>query len=109
MTLLQQMGTEGDELLRRFQNNETLIRTLLGNFAKHHPDWPSELRASKNSATDLAPLLHTIKGTTGTMGLMELFDLAERAEQQLIAGSLPDIEPLASLMQRTLDALLGRD
>ncbi|WP_049721214.1 response regulator [Gilvimarinus polysaccharolyticus] len=108
--LFAQMGTEGSELVRRFQNNDTLIFTLLANFAKHHPEWPSQLRAQQDSGDDLAMLLHTIKGTTGTMGLMELFTLAEQAEQQLsAAGTVPDIEPLASLLQTTIDALLARD
>ncbi|WP_041523855.1 response regulator [Gilvimarinus agarilyticus] len=105
--LFEQMGTDGAELRRRFQNNETLIMTLLGNFAKHHPDWPAELRTQQSSGEHLAPLLHTIKGTAGTMGLMELSAMAEQAETQLRAGQAPDVEPLASLMQKTLDAIVS--
>ena len=106
--LFAQMGTAGTELVRRFQNNDALILTLLGSFAQHHPEWPAELRAQQESASGLKPLLHTIKGTTGTMGLTELFTLAEQAEQQLMAGTLPDVTPLASLLQRTIEALLAR-
>jgi CheY-like chemotaxis protein len=103
--LLAKMGCEGSELIRRFQGNSRIILTLLRNFAANHPEWPAQLRAAQHSAPQLEPLLHTIKGTTGTMGLTELFVLAEQAERQLLANTLPDIEPLASLLQQTIAAI----
>ncbi len=98
----------GDILLSRTMNDESLARNIIDLFIKTTPDDMAKLRAAviEGNLADVKLVAHSIKGATSNIGGERLATAASKVEMAASEGKTKHLETMVKNLERNYDELI---
>lgn len=93
--------------LKRFGQDESLFREMVGFFIDDYPQWISSIRSgiSKGDLTQIQRGAHTLKGMVANFGATRAMAAAAQIEQHVTMRNLSAVERSLPLLEDAVDEL----
>ncbi len=94
--------------LERMMGNQTLLRTLLGDFREHHAAVVAEIRTAleQDNTVVARRLAHTIQGVAGNLSMTDVFASARTAEALIQQGDQARIPVALEGLDHAIQAVM---